>query len=122
MNEVINKEDIINEFEDTLSEINNKYESIKNDIKNSNKNSNDWDKIDILYQDFKEIDKLIDNLNNYKKFKLNAYLYEISKLNRSLYYLQNDTCFFFNIPLLQLIVFVNTFYINCMNQFKMLLE
>lgn len=97
------------EFKDCIDEICNRYDEVKDYIKT---------KTDIINEDIKYIDGIIEELKDYKEYSLNGYLGIISNLSRSLCYFQKDTGLNYNITLIQLITYVNTFYNSCMCEFK----
>ena len=107
------KEDYVREeFEDYIEEIKQKYKEIKDDIQDM------IDKADFIKDDIKYIDSILDNISNYKKFTCEKYIECLSDFTRSLYYFQKDSDLKYNIPLLQLIVFVNTFFSSCLCKFR----
>ena len=95
--------DITCEFEDFLQEIDDRYRDLCEFYDRTygfRHNTED----DILY-----IQGMIKDIKQYKKYGLEEYLTLLADLSRSLYYFQKSSGMVYNIPLLQLITYVNTF-------------
>lgn len=104
--------DITCEFEDFLQEIDDRYRDLCEFYDKTYGFRHDTED-DILY-----IQGMIKEIKQYKKYGLEEYLTLLADLSRSLYYFQKSSGMVYNIPLLQLITYVNTFSNSCMHSFK----
>lgn len=104
--------DITCEFEDFLEEIDDRYRDLCEFYDKTYGFKHDTED-DIVY-----IQGMIKEIKQYKKYGLEEYLTLLADLSRSLYYFQKSSGMIYNIPLLQLITYVNTFSNSCMHSFK----
>ena len=99
----------VDEFEDCIKEISDRYNEVKADVKEIT---------GILVDDIKYMDDIMNKVSHYKQHAHADYLDILAEFARSLFYFQKDSGMVYSIPLMQLIMYINTFFNSCQCRFK----